>query len=237
VESGRREYVHEGVNMEQPDTITIEVSDSDDVFADHADLLVTVRGSSLFSGQEALKKAREVRELVEGLTDSGLLETDILLEGISTDVSSGITGQRSSANYRLRVRCRKLDELADVLGVITSQKNSDLSRIVWRYGHPEELQASLLEKCLSNSKRKAEMVAASLGVELLGVHEFHERLEDREAGTPSRLPVAAPASAAFRGKTISTEELGLSVSHSKRVTMMLTTRYRVGPLKRPGKDE
>jgi uncharacterized protein YggE len=223
--------------MEQPDTITIEVSDSDDVFADHADLLVTVRGSSLFTGQEALKKAREVRELVEGLTDSGLSETDILMESVRADVSSGITGQRSSANYQLRVRCRRLDELADVLGVITSQKNSDLSRIVWRYSDPEELQARLLEECLSKSKRKAELVAASLGVELLGVHEFHEQLVDREGGMPPRLPVAAPARAGFRGKTITTEDLGLSVSHSKRVTLMLTTKYRVGSLKTKRAEE
>ena len=159
-------------HKEQTDTITIEISDADELFADSVDLFVTIKGKSLFTGQEAFKKAREVRELAEGLTNFGLTETDILLQGVKTDVSKGIIGKHSSATYRLRIKCRKLDELADILGIITTQKNSDLAQMVWRYNDAEDFQAKLLEKCLSKSKHKAERVASSLGVELLGVHEF-----------------------------------------------------------------
>ena len=205
--------------MEQPDTITIEVTDSEEVLADHVDLLVTVKGKSLFTGQEALRKAREIRELVEGLTGSGLPEADILLESVQADVSSGITGRHSSAIYRLRIRCQELEELPDVLGVITSQRNADLTRMMWRYSDLEGLQARLLEECLSKSKRKAERVAASLGVDLLAVHDFSEQLIDREAGMIPHPPVAVAAGPAFRGRTVTKDALGLSVSHSKRVTL------------------
>jgi uncharacterized protein YggE len=223
--------------MEQPDTITIEVSDTEEVLADHVDLLVTVKGRSLFTGQEALKKAREIRELVEGLTSSGLPEADILLESIQADVSSGITGRHSSATYRLRIRCQELEELPDVLGVITSQKNTDLTRMMWRYSDAEGLRAKLLEECLLKSKLKAERVAASLGVDLLGVHDFNEQLVDREAGIVPHPPTVATQRMAFRGRTVTKEELGLSVSHSKRVILGVTTKYRVSPLKRVREED
>jgi uncharacterized protein YggE len=221
--------------MEQLDTIAIEASDSDELCADHADLLVTVQGSSLFTGLEALKKAREVSELVEGLTELGLSETDVLLESVYANVSSGITGRSSSANYRLRIRCQEMDALADLLGVITSQRNANLTRVVWKYSDLEDFRFRLLERCLSKLKRKAEMVASSLGVELLGVHEFQEQPFPRPASLKLGEAFDLPSDA--RAKTMTREDLGLSVSHSRKFTVALSTRYRVGPLKREGEEE
>jgi uncharacterized protein YggE len=145
---------------------------------------------------------------------------------VQADVSTGLIGKQSSAKYRLRVKIRKLDELADILGIITTQKNTDLAQMVWRYDGVEDSHAKLLEKCLSKSKHKAERVAASLGVELLGVHELNEQIMDSELGVLPQ-PVAAKGRAAFRASAVSKEELGLSISHSKRITLKLTIRYRV----------
>ena len=64
---------------QQPDTITIEIIEEDEIFADRADLFVTIKGKSLFTGEEAFKKAIEVRALVESLTAFGITEEDILL--------------------------------------------------------------------------------------------------------------------------------------------------------------
>ena len=216
-------------HLVQPDTITIEIDDSDEIFADSVDLFVTIKGKSLFTGQEAFKKAREVRELVEGLTNFGSPEEDILLQSVQADVSRGIIGKHSSATYRLRIKCRKLDELADILGIITTQKNSDLAHMVWRYNDAEDFQAKLLEKCLSKSKHKAERVASSLGVELLGVHEFDEQVIDQEISVLSQ-PVAASGGGGFTARAVTKEDLGLSVSHSKRVTLKLMIKYRVSSL-------
>jgi uncharacterized protein YggE len=215
--------------MQQPDTITIEVVEADQINADRVDLFVTIKGTSLFTGQEALKKAREVHELVEGLTGFGLLEEDILLQNIQSNVSTGFIGQHSSATYRLRIVCRELDQLADIIGIITSQKNTNLSRMAWKYSDFEDFKTQLLEKCLTQSKEKAERVAKSLGVDLLGVHDFKEEMYDSEIG-PLHQPVAARPRAASMTRVSMKEELGLSVSHAKRITLKVTTKYRVGPL-------
>ena len=216
--------------MNQPDTITIEIIETDEIFADSVDLFVTIKGKSLFTGQEAFKKAREVRELVEGLKNFGLPEADILLQSVRADVSKGIIGKHSSATYRLRIICRNLDELADILGIITTQQNTNLAQMVWRYDDAEDYQAKLLEKCLLISKHKAERVASSLGVELLGVHEFDEQVNDTEISFMQQ-PVAARGRTGITARAVTKEELGLSVSHAKRFNLMLTIKYRVSSLK------
>jgi hypothetical protein len=56
----------------KPDTIKISASQREEISANRADLFVTVKGSSVVSGDQALKKAREVSQLVEALTSFGL---------------------------------------------------------------------------------------------------------------------------------------------------------------------
>lgn len=222
-------------NLEQPDTITIETDAVVEIFANRVDIYVTIKGKSLFTGQEAFKKAREVSEFVENLKTYGVKEEDILLQSVRAEVSTGVIGKKSSAEYSLRIKCRKLDELADVLGIITTQQNTDLGQLIWRYDNAEVQRSKLLETCISKSKKKAEKVASSLGVQLLGVHEFYEQTGDTETRALHE-PVAARGSAALRSKAVTKEILGLSVSHSKRVSQRLTIKYRVSPFDRKQED-
>jgi len=217
-----------GTKLEQPDTITIEIDDVVEIYANRVDIFVTIKGKSLFTGQEAFKKAKEVSEFVESLTNYGLQEEDIQLQSVRAEVSTGVIGKQSSAEYSLRIKCRKLDELADILGIITTQQNTKLGQLVWRYDDAEDYQVELLERCISKSKKKAEKVAFSLGVELLGVHEFNEQIGDTEMSVLHQ-PVAAKGGGAFASRAVTKEELGLSVSHSKRVNLRLTIKYRVSP--------
>ena len=55
----------------KPDTIKVSANHREEIFASHANLFVTVKGSSVVSGNEAMKKAREVNQLVEALTALG----------------------------------------------------------------------------------------------------------------------------------------------------------------------
>lgn len=213
---------------EQPDTITIETDDVVEIYANRVDIYVTIKGKSLFTGQEAFNKAKEVREFVENLKNYGLQEEDILIQSVRAEVSTGVIGKQSSAEYSLRIKCRKLDELADILGIITTQQNTNLGQLIWRYDDAEDQRSKLLEMCIAKSKIKAEKVATSLGVELLGVHEFYEQTGDNEARALHQ-PVAASGGAAIRSRAVTKEVLGLSVSHSKRVSLKLTIKYRVGP--------
>jgi uncharacterized protein YggE len=181
----------------KPDTIKISASHREEINASYTDLFVTVRGSSFVSGNEALKKAKEVSRLVVELTRYGIPAENINLQGIFIESPSGVLLKSSSATYRLRVCCKKLDQIAELLDIVASQKNAVLERIAWKY--PDEAARERgLETALAKAKVKVERIAASLGVKLLGVYDFVENTLDEEAllqfqPQPKRTKLYAPA--------------------------------------------
>jgi uncharacterized protein YggE len=208
----------------KPDTIHITALHREEIFASHADLFVTVRGSSVISGNEAMKKAKEVSALVDELTRTGVPAEDIHLQGVHVETSSGVLLKSSSATYRLRVRCGKLEQLPELLDIVASQKNAAMERIEWKY--PEEsTRAHGLETAIAAAKSKADKVAASLGVKLLGVYQFTENTFDEEA------PVQFHAQAAMmksRGPApVSEPSLGMDIQHSKTIQVNVEIEYRV----------
>src|SRR5512134_2842432 len=143
----------------KPDTIKILASHREEIFASHANLYVTVKGSSVISGDQAMKKAREVSQLVEVLTSYGLGPEAVQLLGAQIETASGMLLKSSCATYRLRIKLEKLDQLADLLDILASQKNATLERIEWKY--PEEsAHESALESAITRGKAKAGKVAA-----------------------------------------------------------------------------
>ena len=86
----------------KPDTIKVSALHREEIFASHANLFVTVSGSSVVSGNQAMKKAREVSQLVEALTSFGLSPEAVQLLGVHIETSSGTLLKSSSAIYRLR---------------------------------------------------------------------------------------------------------------------------------------
>src|SRR5512133_683826 len=159
----------------KPDTIRISASQREEIQATYADLFVTVKGSSWVSGDAALKKAKEVSQLVDELNGYGLPAEAIHLQSVHAETSSGALLRLSSATYRLRIRCEKLDQFADLLGIITSQKNATFERVEWKY--PDEaVREQALEKAIQKADAKARKVAAALGVRLLGVYSFTQNI-------------------------------------------------------------
>ena len=139
----------------KPDTIKVSVAHHEEIFASHANLHVTVRGSSVVSGNEAMKKAREVNQLVEALTHFGLSPDSVQLLGVYIETSSGTLLKSSSATYRLRVHLETLESLAEVLDIIASQKNATLERIEWKYPE-QDAQERGLESAIAKAKAKAD---------------------------------------------------------------------------------
>jgi hypothetical protein len=64
----------------RPDLISINARYEEIVAADHADLVVTVEGSSLVTGRAALKKAKEVSALVEELANEKRMGVEVLVQ-------------------------------------------------------------------------------------------------------------------------------------------------------------
>ncbi|MGZ9226045.1 MAG: SIMPL domain-containing protein [Anaerolineales bacterium] len=210
----------------KPDTIKVSATHREEIFASHANLFVTVRGSSVVSGSEAMKKAREVSQLVEALTRFGLSPEAVQLLGVHIETSSGGAWaplKSSSAIYRLRIRSENTDQIADLLDIIASQKNAILERIEWKY--PEEsAQERGLEAAITRVKAKAEKVAAALGVKLLGVYDFMEGTFDEERPIPFHAQTMMMKS---RAEVADEPSLGMDIQHSKTIQVSVDIWYRV----------
>jgi len=212
---------------EKPNTVKVSEARRHEIPADRADLHVTVEGASLFTGGEALKKAREVAQLVRELTDFGLAAGDIYLQGVFADTATGLLGKTSLARYKLRLHCADLTQLVDLLGIVTGQKNARLNVIEWGYPDDDGLKDQWLGECIARANAKAALIAQGLAVRLLGVHTFSEKYLDGEK--PSRTAVAEEGMVMARAarSRVSPEELGLEISHSKTVHVSVEIEYLI----------
>jgi uncharacterized protein YggE len=211
----------------KPDTIKVSALHKEEIFASHANLYVIVKGSSIVGGNEAMKKAKEVSQLVEALIRFGLSSDSIQLQGVHIETASGTILKSSSALYRLKVKMERLDQLASLLDILAEQKNTTLERIEWRYPE-EEAHERGLESAIARGKAKAEKVAASLGVKLLGVYDFMENTFDEE-----RPPMPYQAmEMSMKARAMAPEEptLNIDIQHSKIIHVNVDIWYRVSSL-------
>ncbi len=209
----------------KPDTIHIAAAQREEIRASFADLFVSVKGSSLISGDAALKKAKEVSQMVEELTRYGLPAEAIHLQSVFAEAASGSFLRSSSATYRLRIRCEKLEQFADLLGILTSQKNATFERVEWKY--PDEAaHEAALQKAITKATAKANKIAAALGVKLLGVYNLTESTYDYESVAPQAM-VAAQAKTARSVGMIPQPDLGMDIQHSKLIEVRVEIEYRV----------
>ncbi len=212
----------------KPDTIKVSASHREEIFASHANLYVTVKGSSVVSGNEALKKAREVSQLVEALARFGLSPDSIQLLGVHIETSSGALLKSSSATYRLRVHLRDLDSLTEILDIVASQKNASLERIEWKYPEDEAHEHGL-DAAIAKGKAKAEKVAAAMGVKLLGVYEFMENTFDEER--PPMPFQTMEMNMKSRAMAVADQpSLNMDIQHSKTIHVNVDIWYRVSSL-------
>jgi uncharacterized protein YggE len=111
-----------------------------------------------------------------------------------------------------------------VLDIIAAQKNAALERIEWKY--PEEVARERnLETALQKAKLKADKVAKSLGVKLLGVYDFIENMYDEERPYPQFAAQAAPMKA--RGMAVAEPSLSMDIQHGKTINISVEIWYRV----------
>lgn len=210
------------------DILTVRTSAHNDIHADKADLLVTIKGTSLVTGSAALKKAREVRQLVADLAPLGISEDAVLLLGVTAETATSVIGKSSSATYHLRIRCSQLDDLADVLGVITGQKNTHLTTIIWGYPDLEPIHDRLLHQSLIRAAAKARLMAEALASQIERVHTVDETISDHEEETQPRFARALASPDMGRAR-VSADDLGLAVTHTKRITVHVEVVYHIRP--------
>lgn len=211
----------------KPDTIHVTASHRLEVQATYADLFVTVRGASVVSGDEAMKKAKEVTALVDELAQAGVKAEDVHLQGIHIETSSGIILKASNATYRLRIRCGTLERIPALLDILGTQKNAALERIAWKY-EDEAARADGLGSAIEAVKSKAQKIASALGVSLQGIYSFQEKSFDEE--TPAMFQPQAMMMKATRGAAPAEPSLGMDIQHSKFILVNVEVEYRVSGL-------
>jgi len=204
----------------KPDTIKVSASHKEEIYATHADLHVTVKGSSLVSGNEAMKKAKEVNQLLEALIQAQVREEAVTLQGVNVSTSTGAMLKSSTASYRLKIRCDDLSKFAEILDVIASQKNASLTRTEWKYDEDEARERILLG-VMEKVKIKASKVTQTLGVKLLGVYDFLETVYDAEPAPPYQ---SLPAARSMPEQALM---LGMDVQHTKTLHVNVDVWYRV----------
>jgi hypothetical protein len=214
--------------------IIVHASATDEVNASGADLMVTVEGASLFSGKEALRKAKELRRLIDALGRFGLDEDDIMVEGIEATSQAGLLTRSSSALYRLRIGCDQLELLADILEIITAQKTARLEQTLWRYDGLGQTRASLLGKCADEAARKATTIALTLGVALGPIHRLVELGAESSAHDPGHFfgeqaaNETAGVPTAVRRRTLK-DELSFAIVNRRPVRVAVQAEFAIGP--------
>ena len=207
-------------------TISVTATRRQEFAADKADLQVTIKGSSVVTGSAALKKAKEVNELVTALLAVGVKEDELSLRGIHVQSSSGVLTRTSSASYSLRIRCSRLELLGEILGAIAAQKNVTLDHLTWRYPDFKPIQKEWLDSCIAEAKERAAHIASGLGVKLLALHSFSEVWKDPEEVAVRDVPATAARSRAVAELTREVD-LGFNLTHSKAVEQRVDLTYVV----------
>ncbi|MBX2852125.1 MAG: SIMPL domain-containing protein [Phycisphaeraceae bacterium] len=133
-------------------------------------LSVRVTGSALLGPDAALKRATEVRELIDELAKSGVDEEAVTLTNVHADSKRGVFLRTSTAQYDLDIEIAELSKLVDILVLISKPKHCRLNRIRWEYGGGEDADRWIAE-ALSSARQRADTIAQSLGVKIEDVHE------------------------------------------------------------------
>ena len=206
----------------KPDTIKVSSAVKEEIHATYADLHVVVKGSSLASGNEAMKKAKEVNQLLEALKQAGVKEEAVTLQGVNVSTSTGAVLKSSIASYRLKIRCDDLTKFVEILDVIASQKNAALTQTQWKYNE-DEVRERLLLSAMEKVKAKAAKMTQTLGVKLLGVYDLLETVYDAETAFPYQAqPLTVARSMPEQGPS-----LGMDIQHTKTLHVNLDIWYRV----------
>ncbi len=213
--------------MENPDRFGVNIEVERKIYANSLDMFVEIRGDSFFSGKEAIKKAREVKEMVQVLSQVGIDESMIELVGVRMEVSSGMISKSSSAMYRLRLHLTNLESLGDVLGAVAGRKNAAVLSLDWQYEAIDGIHDEMLSEAIAKAKKRAAFICQELQLENLGVHLLSESFYDNQESYSGSLAGGTPFMTR-KSREMTSEDLGLEVSHSKRISLRVQLEYKIG---------
>ncbi len=199
------------------DLFEVVGKEAEAVEATGADVAISIRGSTLYFGRDALKRADEVRTFVDALLTAGLDDDAISF----VDVTIG-----NNTTYRINVRCSTA-ELPKVLGEASTTKHCTVRHVAWRFG---ELRPAteLLRVAAARAKATAAEIADELGVALDGIHRIECAMSG--SGTQDTCDYIAEVTdtRSARRAGMDSVDLGIPLSHSGTRVATVKVAYRLG---------
>jgi uncharacterized protein YggE len=213
--------------MQKPDTITVVVSRCEEVRAHKADIYFSAKGSILITADAALKKTKEVAQVLLQLVAAGVKEEHVVLRGVQGERNTPIIGAANTASYMLRVHCPDLEKLPEILGTLTAQRNVVLDQLVWHFPDDATVQTGWLAACLAEAREKGQQIAAAMGVKLLGVHSLTEKWADPGDEQKRFVFSAARVASAVKVGNDRLPELNFPLVTTKQVEVRVEVDFRV----------
>ncbi|MEM9102906.1 MAG: SIMPL domain-containing protein [Pseudomonadota bacterium] len=152
--------------------ISIEEVVECEVTPEHAQLKIIVKGESVFFGNEAFSKSKEIARLIAELNAIGYLKENIKLMHVSIQTSTGKVRQHSSARFHLLLDNISLKKMPQLLGILSAQKNLDIGGLDYEFGDLKKQKAYLLIEACKNAKQQGQEICRTWEVNLLGVHSM-----------------------------------------------------------------
>lgn len=218
--------------MEPINTINVSATHTIEVPANRAQLHITIKGTHLVLGNAVLEKAREVNTLVQELLKLGIEKNDITLESIQADITSGLLSKSTSATYALKVLCRNLDNLPEILTIVTGQKNITLNSLEWGYPEDQSLLLKGLSECTRIAQEKANTIANVLNIKLLGVHKFVDRQISQQEEIQMQSGYTTLGRAKSRAISMQPlkDEFSCVLNQAKKIDLFVEIIYRIEQL-------
>lgn len=212
-----------------PDTISVRVTQEEEIVADSADITLSISGSSFFVGNDAFKKAKEVKTFVRELEGIGIDASQLSLRSVAFQSQSIAIAKASSVNYVLKVSKIDLEKLSGVLTAIFARKQIELNELHWNYASAKETYLRLRSLALNDAIHIARQDAEILGVDLLGVHELAEEgdMHSRRSVEGFDGALAAPRSRSARAPI----DLGMVIASTMMLAVALNVAFRISPMR------
>ncbi|MEM7624261.1 MAG: SIMPL domain-containing protein [Planctomycetota bacterium] len=221
-----------------PPTISVAGEYFEEQVATSVRLQIDVIGSSLFSAHEAMKRAVELRELLEVLKAQGIDEDKFRLIDIRVDSRKGMFSRNSKVHYVMSVLVEAIDNLPDILIAITEPKHVSIDRMAWQY-EDERDEEAWIKQAFTVAKSKADLIVGQLGARITGIATVGYRLSgnDEEEVSYGERPGARHRAAASVDKLTMdmsidaemsvTRVLATSLIHSRRVGVLAEISYEI----------
>jgi uncharacterized protein YggE len=196
-----------------------------ELHATRALIEVAIEGKSRHRGDSAEMAARELEMLREAASAAGVNAEDVELIDVQMTNDQGLLLKSSSARYELRITCRDLARIGELLGRLADLDDLEMRALDWRFDEEAAVVDDLLEQAGREALARAQRLAAAVGESLAGLQSLDYSVQRGDLQPMARLR-SVPMAAAGSAPAPSFNALGGPRRESIEVTVQARFRLR-----------